>query len=170
MDLAIERFVESVDRRKAGDSETDRLAKEIKQIDDTVTALTMQIDPANLVLLNDRLTQLRLRKECLENELRVARQSNGNRDPGTMRSWARAQLTGLQAAIDGTRNDVTRNVLGTYVDRITVWPSKKRGEMRLNPAAHALWKSNWEERRRRDQRSAAKSPRNQNNRPKDGRG
>jgi hypothetical protein len=50
----------------------------------------MNIAPANLALLNDRLTQLRLRKECLE--------------------------------------------------RITVWPSQKRGEMVLNPAARPLWK------------------------------
>jgi hypothetical protein len=40
----------------------------------------------------------------------------------------------------GTRNDRTHDVIGTYVDGITAWPSQKRGEMRLNPAAAPLWK------------------------------
>ena len=46
--------------------------------------------------------------------------------------------------MNGTRNDQTRDVIATYVDRITVWPSEKRGEMRLNPSAYALWKRGWD--------------------------
>ena len=117
-----------------------RIAREIKQLNDTVTALTTHIDRANLALLNDRLTQLRLRKECLEHELHAARHSKANPDVGALRTWARAQLAGLQDAMAGTRNDRTRGVIGAYVDRITVWPSQRRGELRLDPAAAPLWK------------------------------
>jgi hypothetical protein len=42
--------------------------------------------------------------------------------------------------MDGVRNDATRDVIATYVDRIVVWPSKKRGKMVLNSAARPLWK------------------------------
>ena len=140
LDVAIERFVESVGRQNASTGDADRIAREIKKVNDTVTALTTHIDPANLPLLNDRLTQLRLRKECLEKELRAARQPDGKLDAQALRQWARTQLAGLQAAMNGTRSDQTRNVIATYVDRIVVWPSEKRGEMRLNPSAYALWK------------------------------
>ena len=140
LDVAIERFVESVGRQNASTGDADRIAREIKKVNDTVTALTTHIDPANLPLLNDRLTQLRLRKECLEKELRAARQSDGKLDAQALRQWARTQLAGLQAAMNGTRSDQTRNVIATYVDRIVVWPSEKRGGMRLNPSAYALWK------------------------------
>ncbi len=140
VDEAIERFVKAAAKHDSGDADANRIARELKLINETVTALTTHIDPANLALLNDRLTQLRLRKECLERELRAARQSSGNNDVRALRTWARVQLAGLQAAINGTRNDRTRDVIATYVDRITVWPSKKQGEMVLNAAAHALWK------------------------------
>jgi hypothetical protein len=40
----------------------------------------------------------------------------------------------------GVRTDRTREVIATYVDRIVVWPSQKRGEMWLNPAAKPLYK------------------------------
>ena len=42
--------------------------------------------------------------------------------------------------MDGVRNDATREVIATYVDRIVVWPSQKRGEMHLNPASRPLRK------------------------------
>ena len=105
-----------------------------------VTALTMSIDPANMAMLNDRLTQLRLRKDALEEELRMARRSRGDHDPAELRHWARSQLTGLRAAMDGVRTDATREVIATYVNKIVVWPSRKRGEMHLNPASRPLWK------------------------------
>ncbi len=141
IDAAIRRFVESVGRNDTGGTDTERIARELKQINDTVTALTMNIDPANLAMLNDRLTQMRLRKESLEQELQVAQQSSSNQDAAAMRKWAKAQLAGLQAAMNGMRNDRTREVIGTYVDRIIVWPSQKRGEMILNAAAQPLWKT-----------------------------
>jgi site-specific DNA recombinase len=140
VEAAIKRFLESVAMNNPGAADAERMAREIKQVNDIVAALAMNIDPANLPMLNDRLTQLRLRKETLEEELRVARRASTEHDAGTLRRWARAQLAGLQAATDGVRNDRTREVIGTYVDRIVVWPSQKRGEMHLNPAARGLWK------------------------------
>jgi hypothetical protein len=42
----------------------------------------------------------------------------------------------------GGGDGFTRQALGSYVESITVWPTKKHGEMALNPAAFALWKEN----------------------------
>ena len=140
IEAATRRFVESVVAEHAPATDAERIAREIGQVEDLVTALTMNIDPANLSMLNDRLTQLRLRKEALEEELRVAKRAATDHDIGALRKWARTQLTNLQAAMDGVRNDETREVIGAYVDRIVVWPSEKRGEMVLNPGARSLWK------------------------------
>jgi hypothetical protein len=49
---------------------------------------------------------------------------------------------GLRAAVHGVRNDHTREVIASYVRRIVIWPSKKEGEMVLNPDADWLWKGN----------------------------
>lgn len=140
METAIQRFMANVVTSNPGAADAERVARELKEINDMATALTMNIDPANLALLNDRLTQLRLRKEALEEELRVARRASTDHNPAELRRWARSQLTGLQAAMDGIRNDATRQVIATYVERIVVWPSQKRGEMVLNPASEPLWK------------------------------
>jgi len=40
----------------------------------------------------------------------------------------------------GTRNDEARNAIAAYVDRLTIWPSKKYGEMTLNSGANVLGK------------------------------
>ncbi len=141
-DDAIERFVESVAQESPRPGDENRILREIKQVIDLVTALTMNIDAANLMLLNDRLTQLRLCKARLEQELRAARQSSSSQDSGALRKWARDQLAGLHDAMAGTRNDQTRDMIATYVDRITVWPSRKRGEVVLNAGAGPLWKCN----------------------------
>ena len=37
--------------------------------------------------------------------------------------------------LGGVRTDATREVIATYVNKIVVWPSQKRGEMHLNPAS-----------------------------------
>jgi len=39
------------------------------------------------------------------------------------------------------RDDEARRVLGSYVERITLWPSTKRGEMALHPDCWSLWRS-----------------------------
>ena len=136
---ALDRIVALLMGEDNSAAEADRIAAELRQINETVAALTASIDPANLALLNDKLTQLRLRKEHLEQELRTARQASPSRDARSIRQWAKRQLDGLAAALDGRRDDETRRVLGSYVERITVWPSTKRGEMALNPAGWPLW-------------------------------
>jgi len=142
IEAATRRFVESVVAERAPVTDAERIAREIRQVEDLVTALTMNTDPANLSMLNDRLTQLRLRKEALEEELRVVRRAASDHDVGALRKWARTQLTNLRAAMDGVRSDETREVIGAYVDRIVVWPSERRGEMVLNPGVRSLWKAN----------------------------
>lgn len=101
VDEAIERFARTAARHDPGNTDDHRIAREIKELNDLVTALTMNIDPANLPLLNDRLTQLRLRKECLERELHLARQEKNHSDVATLRTWARDQLAGLHDAMTG---------------------------------------------------------------------
>ncbi len=142
VDAAIERFVAMAARDAPGAVDTERVARELEQINETVTAISMSIDPANLVLLNDCLTQLRKRKETLEAELRSAERPAATFDVAGLKKWARDRLAGLQQAMAGARNDRTRDVIATYVERITIWPSEKRGEMRLHPAAGPLWKPN----------------------------
>jgi site-specific DNA recombinase len=143
IEKVIQRFAERMATRNTADDNADRVIREIKQIDETVAALAMSLDPANLALLNDRLTQLRLRKEALEEELREARRATaGDQDIASMREWAKTQLAGLRDAMNGVRNDYTRNVIASYVERIVVWPSQKRGQMLLNLRSAPLWKGN----------------------------
>ncbi len=140
VDAAVERFIETMGRQNSVVADAERIVRELKQVNDTVTALTMNIDPANLSMLNDRLTQLRLRKERLEEELRTANRPVTNNDGCNMRNWARGLVERLQAAIGGVRNDSTRDAIATYVDHITVWPSRRCGEMVLGKSARLLWK------------------------------
>ena len=137
---AIDRFVAAMMGESAKAPETERIAAEPKKLNETVTALTMNVDPANIGLLNDRRTQLRLRKEHLEQELRTVEQSEAKRDEKALRKWAREKLAGLRDAQDGRRDDWTRDALGAFVEQITVWPSKRRGEVKLTPFAVGLWK------------------------------
>jgi len=58
-----------------------------------------------------------------------------------IRQWAKRQLAGLADALNGRRDDEARRVLGSYVERITLWPSTKRGEMALHPDCWSLWRS-----------------------------
>jgi site-specific DNA recombinase len=142
VDAGIEKFMAKVAGQSPAATDAERIARELKQVNETVTALTINIDSANLLLLNDRLTQLRLRKERLEQELRTASSSSASLDALAIRKWALDQLEGLQAAMIGVRNDRTREVMSSYIDHITYWPSQKRGELVLNPASSMLWRQN----------------------------
>jgi len=122
-------------------AEVARLEGELRKVGETVAALTASIDPANLALLNDKLTQLRLRKEHLEQELAAAKLAGPSRDERVIRQWAKRQLVGLADALNGRRDDEARRVVGSYVERITLWPSAKRGEMALHPDCWSLWRS-----------------------------
>lgn len=100
---AIERFVATAAQQQSSKADTDHVARELQQINDTVAALIMNIDPANLVLLNDRLTQLRMR-EALEDELCNTERSSGSFDVAALRKWARERLSRLREAMAGARN------------------------------------------------------------------
>jgi len=163
---AIDRIVALLTNEDGPAAEVERLEGELRTVGETVAALTASIDPANLPLLNDKLTQLRLRKEHLEQELAAgaayaasgerpillrkahleqelaaAKLAGPSRDERTIRQWAKRQLAGLADALNGRRDDEARRVLGSYVERITLWPSTKRGEMALHPDCWALWRS-----------------------------
>lgn len=58
VETAVQRFIANAAISNHGMADAERIAAEIRQINDTVTALTMNIGPANLAMLNDRLTQL----------------------------------------------------------------------------------------------------------------
>ncbi len=138
---AIDRIVAVLMNEDGSAAEVERLEDDLRKVSETVAALTANIDPANLALLNDKLTQLRLRKEHLEQELAAARLAGPSRDERTIRQWAKRRLAGLAEALNGRRDDEARRVLGSYVDRITLWPSTKRGEMALHPDCWALWRA-----------------------------
>ena len=133
---ALDRIVATLMGEDGSTGEIERIEGELGKVRQTVAALTASIDPANLAMLNDRLTQFRLRKEHLEQELAAAKLAAPGRSEEEIRGWAERQLAGLADALDGRRDDETRRVLGSYVDRITLWPSTKRGEMEL---ADDLW-------------------------------
>lgn len=135
---AIDQFIATTGKHVTHAGDELRIQKELKQVADTVAALTMNIDPENLAMLNDRLTQLRTRKQRLEQELEIAKQTEANPDAQAMRKWAREKIAGLQTAMAGVRNDITRNALAAFVDKIKVWPSQKRGELVLNASAYNL--------------------------------
>jgi len=138
---AIDRIVTLLMNEDGSAAEVERLEGELRKVGETVAALTASIDPANLALLNDKLTQLRLRKEHLEQELAAAKLAGPSRDERVIRQWAKRQLAGLADALSGRRDDEARRVLGSYVERITLWPSTKRGEMALHPSCWSLWRS-----------------------------
>ena len=104
LDAAIDRFVTSVLGQDRAGLNTDGIVREIAEIDQTVAALTGNLDPANLALLNARLTQLRTRREHLEAELRTARLDERELDADQLRQWAYEQAEGLAAIIDGKRD------------------------------------------------------------------
>lgn len=129
---AVDRFAQAV--IGVGDaSDTNAAAEqEIAKIDATIRAITMNIDPANLVLLNDRLTQLRQRKLHLERQARAATTSSRSLDEKAIRRWATEQISGLADAIDGRRDEKVRRVIAAYVEEVVIYPSKKTGYLAVN--------------------------------------
>lgn len=103
-----------------------------------MNAIMVGIDPSNLPLLNERLTQFRRRKEHLQGELRAAKAASRDHDEKGLRRWARERITGLADAAAGHRNENVRRVLASYVDEIIVDPVGKTGVMRVNAGLAAL--------------------------------
>ena len=142
VEAAVDRFVAAVLGQRGPHRDTTGLVQQIKEVEATLRAITTNIDPANLPLLNDRLTQLRQRKEHLERELDAARAPVGRVDEAALRQWALGRIGGLADAMDGRRDETVRNVLASYVEAIEVTPSSKSGVMLVNAEARQLWKRN----------------------------
>ena len=138
VDAAVERFVELTFGDNGREPDTQAIERELDQIDATVNAIMVNIDPANLPLLNERLTQLRRRKEHLQAELRAAKSVARDHDEKGLRRWARERIGCLADAVQGRRNEYVRRVLATYVDEIVIYPTMKTGIMRVNAGLAAL--------------------------------
>lgn len=111
---AIERFVVAISER-SGSSDVEPLHRELAKIDSTVNALLTGTVPANLPLLNDRLTQLRRRKEHLQEQKRAAETTS--LDEKTLRKWAGERIGMLREICAGRRDEKARQVLASYVDK-----------------------------------------------------
>ncbi|KAB2937987.1 MAG: hypothetical protein F9K17_15870 [Phycisphaerae bacterium] len=138
IDEAVERFITLARGDNDHAPDTKAIERELKEIDATVDAIMIGIDPANLPLLNERLTQLRRRKEHLQAELRAAKAAARDHDEKGLRRWARERIAGLAEAAAGHRNEYVRRVLATYVDEIVIDPVTKTGVMRVNAGLAAL--------------------------------
>lgn len=138
LDDAIDRFVALMNKTHVQEPDTKRIERDLREIETTVNGILTEIDPANLPLLNDRLTQLRRRKEQLEGEYRLAQSNRNSCDEKALRTWARSRIGGLADAMAGRRNEHVRCVLASYVDEIVIYPAAKTGVMRVNSALRGL--------------------------------
>ena len=138
VDEAIDRFVVAASGLDQPATDMAALQREAEKIDTTVKALMTGLDPANLPMINDQLTQLRRRKEHLQAELRAARAASRGTDEPALRKWAAERITGLTDAVAGRRNERVRRVIASYIDEIVVYPTERRGVMRLNAGLAAL--------------------------------
>ncbi|HED54975.1 MAG TPA: hypothetical protein ENJ00_12365 [Phycisphaerales bacterium] len=132
---AVDRLVAMTRSCRDEHGDLERIETELAEIDATVSALLSGLDPANLTLVNDRLTQLRRRKEQLQRELRAANAASRPFDEAALRRWATERISGLAEAIEGRRNERVRRVLTSYIDEIVIWPSTKTGLLRVNAFA-----------------------------------
>jgi len=135
---AVERFVVSAMGQRREGADTNRLMREIAEIDQMVAAVTSGLDPANLAMLNDRLTQLRKQREYLEAELRTARLDERRLDADQLRQWAYEQAECLADMVKGHRDPKMRRVIASYVDEIRIFPETKTGELVVNAGACGL--------------------------------
>jgi hypothetical protein len=135
VEAAVERFVEKASGEQQTNAQFDAWRREVEQIDTTVKAITMNIDPANLPLLNDRLTQLRHRKDHVEREIMRAERSLDGLDEKALRKWANERVGGLAAAMKGQRDEKVRQVIASYIEEIIIYPSTKTGHVTFKTTA-----------------------------------
>ncbi|HOJ56579.1 MAG TPA: recombinase family protein [Phycisphaerae bacterium] len=136
VEAAVEKFVASVTGGSAAKAQAKRLERDIYELDQTVASLTENLDPANLALLNSKLTQLRRRREHLEAELRNLRLETGGTDEEEIRRWARKRIAVFAETMDGRRDFQARQIVATYIEKIIVTPETREGEIHLNPVAY----------------------------------
>jgi site-specific DNA recombinase len=136
---AIERFVEIVLAGSGDSAKADAMRQEISKIDEAVLVLTTNLDPANLALLNGRLTQLRKQKESLDAELRAMNLEQSAVKPESLRQWARKKMHLLSRATAGKRDEMTRQMIAAFVEKIVIYPKTRTGEVILNSDTASLF-------------------------------
>ena len=88
-------------------------------------------------MLDDKLTELRLRKAGLERQLAAAKGKKKRSGVARLRSWAKEQFSRLAEALQGRCDEVTRRAVGAYIDSLTLTPSLKRACLVLNSTAYS---------------------------------
>lgn len=129
---AIERFVATVRDGHPADTTIRTHTREIAQIDAQVDAIVTRLDPANLVLVNDKLTAMRVRKEWLQQQVRAAEATESSMDEKALRRFATERIGMLAEIISGRRDEKARQVIASYVDEIIIEPETKTGYMAVN--------------------------------------
>ena len=132
MESAIDRFVEAVRGQRPSDVSTRSQKQEIAQIERQVDALVTGLDPANVALINDKLSQLRRRKVYLQEQVRAAEAEGGTFDEKALRRFATERIGLLGEMLAGARNEKVRQVMASYVDEIVIEPETKTGYMVVN--------------------------------------
>ncbi len=128
---AVERFVESAREDHGIDVDSRPIRAELEQIDRTVNALVTGLDPANIVLVNDKLSSLRQRKEALQARLRECEAIEAELDEPALRSWATERLKLFGEIVAGRRDDKARQAIASYVESIVFDPGTRTGELYL---------------------------------------
>ncbi len=129
---AIELFIEAVKTSHPTDGAIRSHKREIADIDSQVTGLITHLDPANLALVNDKLTAFRKRKEYLQEQVRGAEATEASLDEKALRRFATERVGLLSEAMAGRRDEKVRQVMASYIDEIVIEPATKTGYLAIN--------------------------------------
>ncbi len=132
-------FSERVSTSSSRHHDARRLERDIAQLDTQITALIAGVDPANVRLINTRLTQMRTRRERLEEQLRLAQAADAHFTGDNARRWAVEQLKIFAEVVRGRRDEKARQVLACFVDEIVIDAAAKTGTLVINPNALGLF-------------------------------
>jgi site-specific DNA recombinase len=138
---AIEATVRGL-RERAGSVDTKPIEKELKQIDATIDALVAGLDPANLALVNDKLTTLRRRRDFLQAQMRAVGATKLAFDEAAVRRWAAERVTLLEDLLKGRRDEMARQAIASYVNEIVIDPGEKTATLAVNAGFGPLGNSN----------------------------
>ncbi len=129
---AIEWFINAVRSAHPTDGAIRAHQREIAQIDAQVDALVAHLDAANLALVNGKMTNLRTRKEWLQQQVRAAEMQEASLDEKALRSFATERIGMLAEIMGGRRDEKARQVIASYIDEIVIEPETKTGYMAVN--------------------------------------
>ncbi len=129
---AVNRFMDKVLESRPELEEIRRIQNDLDGIDGKVHALVKGVDPANVSLINGELTRLRKRRDHLQRSLLSAQSAQQELDEPALRRWAQTRFELLDAALNGTRDDQTRQVMASYIDEIVIHPADKTGTLVVN--------------------------------------